>query len=175
MFLAATARGTRAEIRKQLDEPIAGSTYRQLATAALSGRDPLGETDAIMAAMFGSLIALNVASAAVVVLNTMLLLVEQRRPLIGRSRALGATRAEIEGRFQVLAGLTCALPVLPAYLLVGLASAALNQVEVLHMVLNPRPELAMLGFGTLSAPAGHGTSMGAAVVGAEVLSSRWTA
>jgi ABC-type antimicrobial peptide transport system permease subunit len=147
IFLLATAQGARAEVRKQFDVAVPGGTYGELARVALGGRDPIAETDAILAAMFGAMLALNVASATIIVLNTMLLLVAQRRPLIGRARALGATRAEISGQYVLLAGFACAATTLPAAALARLAAELLNASNVLHIFLDVSPELLALSFG----------------------------
>jgi ABC-type antimicrobial peptide transport system permease subunit len=147
VFLVATAAGARAEVRKQIDAPLAGSSIGALASFALDGRDPIAETDSILATMFGALVALDLASAAVIVLNTMLLLVEQRRPLIGQARALGASRGEIAARFQIVGGIVCALAAVPAFGLAWLAALALNATNVLHIFLDIRFELFALGTG----------------------------
>lgn len=141
VFLVASAAGLRHEIRKQLDQPIGGSTYRALARTALQGRDPSAEVDALLAGVFGTLVALNVLSAATVVSNTMLLVVEQRRPLLGRARALGAARAEIAHEVRLAGAIVCAGMALPAAALAWLVAAALNPTDVLHMRLEIGPPL----------------------------------
>jgi ABC-type antimicrobial peptide transport system permease subunit len=99
--------------------------------------------------MFGTLVLLNVISAATVVSNTMLLVVDQRRPLIGRARALGATRSEIASQVRLTGAVLCAASALPAAALAWLAAAAFNATNVLHIWLEIGPPLVGLAAGLL--------------------------
>lgn len=149
VFLVAAAQGVRAEVRKQVDVPVAGATWGTLAAAALDGRDPIAHVDEVLGVLVGCLTLLNLAAAAVVVLNTLLLVVEQRRPAIGRARALGATRAEIRVQHVALGAFLAAGLAVPAWLLALMAAAFFNHTNVLHIYISLGPEHLLAAAGAL--------------------------